>query len=68
MSDQGTVSIKIDPDDEKIKGAKAIGQALGISEQRAFYALERGLIPATKFGRQWLTTRRRLRALGADAE
>ena len=34
-------------------------------ERKAFYLLERGHLPATKVGRQWVTTPRRLRQLFA---
>jgi hypothetical protein len=55
------------PDDEKIRGAAAIGRELDITTQQAFYGLERGYIPADKYGRLWITTRRRLRSIGAGS-
>jgi hypothetical protein len=55
------------PDDEKIRGAAAIGKELRISKQKAYYGLEKGYIPADKYGRLWITTRRRLRELGAGS-
>ena len=56
-----------DPDDEKFIGARKIGQEVDpdLTLQQVFYKLEKGLIPASKVGRQWITTRKRLRALGA---
>jgi len=44
-------------------GAKAIGDELGLSERKAFYLLEKGLIPARKIGRIWVSTRKELRSL-----
>jgi hypothetical protein len=47
-----------DPD-EVLRGAKAIGAELKLSEQQAFYHLEKGNIPgARKLGRTWIATRR----------
>jgi hypothetical protein len=56
-----------DPDDEKLIGAEKIRQELdpNLTLQQVFYGLSTGKIPASKFGRLWITTRRRLRALGA---
>lgn len=42
-------------------GAEAIAAELGISMRKAFYWLERSLIPARKTGRTWVASRRRLR-------
>jgi len=33
--------------------------------RRAFYLLERGLLPGTKVGQRWVTTKRRLRSVFA---
>jgi hypothetical protein len=54
-------------DDAPLWGALAIGQAIGRSERQTFHALERGFLPATKVGKSWVTTKRRLldRILGA---
>jgi hypothetical protein len=47
--------------DAPIYGAKAIGEELRLSERQAFWGLEQGVIDADKFGRKWVTTKRRLR-------
>jgi hypothetical protein len=59
--------IGTNPDDEKLIGAEEIRQALNpnLTLSQIFYGLEKGLIPADKYGRKWITTRKRLRALGA---
>ena len=61
--------------DRPIWGAEAIGREAGLIDadgrvdtRRAFYLLEKRLLPATKIGRQWATTRRRLqRAFAGEA-
>ena len=52
-----------------IWGAAAIGDEIGIGERKAFYLLDRRLIPARKIGGLWVASRRQLRAafLGAEA-
>jgi hypothetical protein len=40
---------------------KAIGEVIGASERRAFYLLEKRLIPATKVGESWCASRSALR-------
>jgi hypothetical protein len=47
--------------DDLIWGAEAIGIEIGKSERDARYLLKTGVIPADKFGRQWVASRRRLR-------
>ena len=39
-------------------GTKAIAAELGLGQRQAYYALERGLIPATKRGRRWVASRK----------
>ena len=58
--------------DAPLWNVEAIGREAGLVDDNGvvnmratFYALERGNLPATKVGRQWVTTRRRLRALFA---
>jgi len=59
-----------DPD-EVLRGAKAIGAELNLTEQQAFYHLEKGHIRgARKMGRLWIGTRRNIRqsATGTSPE
>jgi hypothetical protein len=51
--------------DKMIHGAKRIGQEFDppLTPSQAFYKLKAGLIPATKMGNTYVTTRRRLRAM-----
>jgi hypothetical protein len=42
-------------------GADAIGAYLNVPRRRAFYILERQLIPARKIGGSWVATRSELR-------
>jgi len=49
--------------DRPIWGAAAIAEEIRKTKSQAFHLLESGHIPATKVGRQWVTTRRRLRQL-----
>lgn len=53
--------------DKPIIGTKAIADEVGLPLRKAFYRLEAGHIPAEKFGRLWITTKRRLRTLGAGS-
>ena len=58
--------------DTPIWNAETIGREAGLFKddgrvdlRRTHYMLEKGLLPATKAGRQWTSTRRRIRsALG----
>jgi hypothetical protein len=52
--------IYLDPLDKPIRGAKAIGKAIGENERVAFNLLQGHQLPATKVGRHWTTTARRL--------
>jgi hypothetical protein len=47
--------------DVPLWGAVAIGLAINRSPRQTVYMLERGLIPASKVGKSWVTTPRRLR-------
>lgn len=54
--------------DRPLWGAEAIGREAGLIDddgkvevRRAFYLLEKGLLPATKIGGTWTSTPRRLR-------
>src|SRR5437016_1534952 len=44
-----------------VRGAAAIAKAVGLKPRRAYYLLERGLLPARKEGATWTTTIDRLR-------
>jgi len=48
--------------DRPIWGAEAIGKAANLKPRQAYHALEKGYLPASKAGRKWFTTNRRLRA------
>jgi len=44
-----------------LRGAPEIGRAIGVSPRRAYYLLERGVIPGVKEGNIWTCTLDRLR-------
>jgi hypothetical protein len=44
-----------------VRGAAAIGAAIGVSPRRAYWLLERGVVPAVKEGTTWTSTLDRLR-------
>ena len=44
-----------------VRGAAAIGAAIGVSPRRAYWLLERGVLPAVKEGSTWTSTLDRLR-------
>jgi len=57
-----------DNPDRVLWGAKAIGREANVidadgnvNERRAYYLLEAGLLPASKTGRSWTSTPRRIR-------
>jgi len=50
--------------DTPVWGVKEIAPIIRRSPRQAYELLERGLIPAKKVGKTWVTTRRRLLALG----
>jgi hypothetical protein len=43
-----------------LRGAQQIAAAIGLPARRAYFLLEAGLLPATKEGNLWVTTRARL--------
>jgi hypothetical protein len=47
--------------DDLLFGADAIAQELGVDVRRAYYLLERKLIPCGKCGSIWTASRRKLR-------
>jgi hypothetical protein len=51
-----------DDDLDLVWGAEAIGKVIKASPRKTFHLLERGLIPATKIGAQWVSSRSGLRA------
>jgi hypothetical protein len=54
--------------DRPLYGVEAIGRAVGLSKSRTYYCLEKGYIPASKIGKLWFTTPRRIRVfLDGDA-
>jgi hypothetical protein len=44
-----------------LRGADAIGAFVGLDPRQTFYYLQTGVLPATKEGRIWVSTRSRLR-------
>jgi hypothetical protein len=63
MHDQSQLDRTIesaDPD-RPLWGAAAIGAEINRSERQAHYLLERGLLDASKIGKFWVSTPRRLR-------
>jgi len=49
--------------DVPIWGVKAIAEAANLTPRQTYHALEKGYLPASKAGRKWFTTPRRLRSL-----
>jgi hypothetical protein len=49
--------------DDPIWGVKAIASAAKLTIRQTYHALEQGYLPASKAGRKWVTTKRRLRSL-----
>jgi hypothetical protein len=44
-----------------LRGAEAIGAFIGLGLRETFYGLQEGHIPATKEGKTWVSSKRRLR-------
>jgi hypothetical protein len=44
-----------------LRGAREIAKAINTNERRAFYLLEKGIIPARKEGNTWTSTIGQLR-------
>jgi hypothetical protein len=44
-----------------LRGAAAIGRVIGVNPRRAYWLLERGVLPAVKEGSTWTSTLDRLR-------
>jgi hypothetical protein len=58
--------------DAPLWGAEAIGREANVVDEdnnvdlrKTFYLLENGLLPGTKVGRQWTSTKRRIRRVFA---
>lgn len=51
----------LQPEEKPIWGVKAIADVIGRSERQTFYMLEKGLLPAEKIGKSWVSTLRKLR-------
>jgi hypothetical protein len=49
------------PADDVLNGVKAIAAFTGETERRAFYLLERGMLPGKKIGSRWISSRAALR-------
>jgi hypothetical protein len=47
--------------DTPIYGVGPISRVVNLDARRTYYRLEKGYIPATKIGKTWATTKRRLR-------
>jgi hypothetical protein len=56
-----TQNSDLDELDKPVWGAEAIGALIGKPRAATFHLLETGKIPARRIGRQWVTTKRRLR-------
>jgi hypothetical protein len=54
--------------DEPVWGAAAIGKVINRSPRQTYHLLQTGQIPATQVGRQYVSTRRRLRGRVTPAE
>jgi hypothetical protein len=54
--------------DRPIWGVREIAVAANLTERQAYHALENGYLPASKAGRKWVTTGRRLRTLFSGEE
>jgi hypothetical protein len=62
MSDQ---TLKTEPSplaDDLLRGIPAIAAYLGDSEQKVYYAAERGLLPLGKLGANWIGSKKALTA------
>jgi hypothetical protein len=48
-------------DDTPIWGADRIAREIGLDRQATYHLLSRGLLPAKRVGRRWVSSRTRLR-------
>jgi len=49
-------------DDVPIWGAETIAEVINLTRDQTYHLLSKELIPATKVGAQWVSTKRQLRA------
>jgi hypothetical protein len=74
MAKQNTTTIPDSTDpDAPIWNAEKIAIEAGLVDKdgnpdtrRAYYGLEKGLIPGRKVGRQWVSTRRQIRSIATS--
>ena len=52
-----SVSNTSSSDHDVVWGGLAIAKVLNVSERRAWYMLEHGLLPATRVGKKWVASR-----------
>lgn len=52
----------LDDLDRPIYGVDAISRALDLTKRQTYWVLEQGHLPASKIGRRWFTTTRRILA------
>jgi hypothetical protein len=50
----------VDELDRWVYGAESIGIVVDLDPRETYYALEKGLLDADKFGKKWRSTKRRL--------
>jgi hypothetical protein len=62
------MNIEISDLDRPVWGAKAIAEVVNRTERQTSYLLEKKLLPATKVGKLWTSTPRRLLGLVQGAE
>jgi hypothetical protein len=53
---------ELNPSDDIVIGATAIGAVFGLRPTQAFYLLKRGKLPAKKLGVKWISSKRALLA------
>jgi hypothetical protein len=61
--DRGASIVAMSNLDIPIWGVRAIAAAANLTPRQTYHALERGYLPASKAGRKWVTTSRRLQTL-----
>ena len=51
----------LEREEKPIWGVKAIAEVIGRSQRQTFYMLEKGLLPAEKIGKSWVSNLKKLR-------